>query len=233
MGEVHVGVVPGFLQTEILPAATLNLTRQAQRLTVNYRFGNRTSLLQPLLHGDLDFLIVGIEEDEYASQLVTEPLVQDRNALVVRAGHPILAQPGQRPLGSQAMASALAHHPWLVLSECIPLENMLRQVLRSRGVQFANSVIRTDSFYFFRTSLLASDCIGLTRYDAARLAQKAGHVVELPLASMKGLQLGGSHMIGIVHRREHALSAASKALIKEIRQLTHAAGAAPKSGPTI
>lgn len=71
MGEVNVGVVPGLLQNQILPKATLNLTQRARRLTVNYRFGHRSSMLGPLLRGDLDFVIVGIEDDEYADELVS------------------------------------------------------------------------------------------------------------------------------------------------------------------
>lgn len=212
IGEVNVGVVPGFLQSQVLPTATLNLTRGARSLTVNYRFGTRSSLLQPLLHGDLDFVIVGIEDDEFADELVSEPLVLDRNALVVRSNHPILETFG-------TIGNHLADYPWLVLSECIQLEKMLRQSLRKQGAQFSKSVIRTDSFHFFRTTLIASDCIGLTRYDAARLEKESGNVIELPLDMTHQANLLGSHMIGIVYRRETALSAASMALITEIRKL--------------
>ena len=76
-------MVPGFLQNMVLPKATLNLTRHATRLTVNYRFGTRDSLLRPLLQGDLDFAIVGLEDDENSDKLESRPLLQDRNAIVV------------------------------------------------------------------------------------------------------------------------------------------------------
>ena len=43
--------------------------------------------------GELDFIIVGMaDEDEALDELIAEPLTTDRNALVVSAGHPILAQ---------------------------------------------------------------------------------------------------------------------------------------------
>lgn len=213
IGEVNVGVVPGFLQNQVLPQATLNLTRRARSLTVNYQFGNRSSLLQPLLRGDLDFAIVSIENDEFADELVSEPLVSDRNAIVVRSNHPILETFG-------TIDQHLVRYPWLVLSECALLEKMLRQLVRAQGTPFSNSVIRTDSFYFFRSTLVASDCIGLTRYDAARLEKESGNVIELPLDEAKQAHLLGTHMIGIVYRRETALSTASQALIKEIRNLT-------------
>ena len=104
--------------------------------------------------------------------------LSDRNALVVRAGHPILAQ-------ADALHPALATYPWLVLSECVQLERALRALVRKRGTPFNNSVIRTDSFHFFRSTLTTSDCIGLTRYDAARPETEAGNVVELPLEQAK------------------------------------------------
>lgn len=211
IGEVHAGVVPGFLQSQVLPQATLNLVRGARSLTVNYRFGTRSSLLGPLLRGDLDFAIVGIEEDEFAHELTWEPLVLDRNALVVRKGHPILEPDA---------GTSIADYPWLVLSECTPLEKLLRRQMRENGTPFANSVIRTDSFHFFRSTLVASDCVGLTRYDAARSEKQAGNVIELPLSATDSSTLLGSHMIGVVYRRETQLSTASEALIKEIRKLT-------------
>ena len=213
IGEVNVGVVPGFLQNQVLPTATLNLTRHARRLTVNYQFGHRTSLLPLLLRGDLDFAIVSIEDDDFADELVSEPLVSDRNAIFVRSNHPILETFG-------TIDSHLVHYPWLVLSECSQLEQMLRQLVRAQGTPFANSVIRTDSFYFFRSTLIASDCIGLTRYDSARLEKGTGNVVELPLDKANQAHLLGTHMIGIVYRRDTTLSTASQALIKEIRNLT-------------
>ncbi len=213
IGEVHVGVVPGFLQTRVLPTATLNLTRDARSLSVNYRFGTRGSLLQPLLRGDLDFVIVGIEDDEFSADLVSEPLVLDRNALVVRAGHPILE-------AKEGLYAGLSLYPWLVQSECTPMEALLRRQVREHGSHFTGSVIRTDSFHFFRTTLLASDCVGLTRYDAARLEQEAGNVIEIPLGADAAERLTGSHMIGIVYRRGSSLSMASQALVREIRKLT-------------
>ena len=56
-----------------------------------------------------------------------------------------------------------------------------------------------------------------------RLEKDAGHIVELPLDDARPADLLGSHMIGIVHRRNTALSAASQALIREITTLTEQA----------
>ncbi|MBL0422661.1 LysR family transcriptional regulator [Ramlibacter sp. AW1] len=212
MGEVNVGSTPGFLQSQVLPQATLNLVQAARSLTINYRFGTRASLLQPLLRGDLDFAIVGLQEDEFAEELVSEPLLFDRNALVVRSSHPILR-------AQDAAAASIASYPWLVLSECAPLEKVLRQQMRERGTPFSGSVIRTDSFHFFRSTLVASDCIGLTRYDAARIEKEAGNVIELPLHAADQESWLGTHMIGIVYRRDTEPSTASQALIGEIRKL--------------
>ena len=213
MGEVHVGVVPGFLQNQVLPQATLNLVRRATRLSVNYRFGTRASLIKPLLSGALDFAIVGIEDDEFSDDLVSEPLVLDRNAIVVRSGHPILAH-------ERAIGRHLVDHPWLVQSECVPLEKALGALVRNWGTPFAHSVVRADSFFFFRSTLVASDCIGLARYDAVRVEKESGNVVELPLDEANLAHLLGSHMVGFVRRRDSMPSAASQALMREIAQLT-------------
>lgn len=206
MGTVNVGVVPGFLQSQVLPSATLSLVQRARSLTVNYRFGTRGSLLQSLTLGELDFIIVGIEDNEFMDELIAEPLTLDRNAVVVRAGHPILSSPG-------SLYPQLTQYPWLVLSECIQLERMLRSMLDKRGMASHNSVIRTDSFHFFRTTLTASDCIGLTRFDAARPETEAGNVVEL---SLDGANLLGAHRIGIMRRKDTPPTTAAQALINEI-----------------
>jgi len=222
MGQVQAGVVPGFMQSQVLPAATLKLVQRATRLQVSYRFGTRKNLLQPLALGELDFIIVGMEDDDDAAgELIAEPLTADRNALVVRAGHPILKH-------KEALYRQLPHYPWLVLSDCLPLERSLRTQLQKRGTPFDSSVVRTDSFHFFRTALAASDCIGLTRYDAARPETEAGKVVELPLERAKLL---GAHRIGIMRRRDTPLTTAAQALIREIySQLGQKVPAGMRSG---
>src|SRR5690606_6395225 len=90
---------------------------------------------------------------------------------------------------------------------------------------------RTDSFPFFRSTLLASDSIGLTQFDATRLEEEAGNVIELELDAEKFPNLMGRHMIGIVCRRDTQPSPARQALIKETRSLTAIAATAPTAAP--
>src|SRR5690606_21894405 len=115
-GSVNVGAPPGAgFHTTILPATTLRLVEGERKLSVNYTMGTREQLLPALREGGLDFVLGVIVEDDTSGDLVQEPLFEDRNCVVVRAGHPLtLARPA-------AVADLLAY-TWFVMTESTPLE---------------------------------------------------------------------------------------------------------------
>jgi DNA-binding transcriptional LysR family regulator len=208
-GCVNVGAPPGAgFHTSILPAVTLRLVSGGRKVSVNYSMGTREQLLPTLRQGGLDLVIAVIVEDETTSDLVQEPLFDDRNCVVVRDGHPLLAnQPAD-------IAEVLAY-PWFVMSDSIALERALRTRARAHGLMPLRSVVHSDSSQLLKSAVLAGEAVGLTRYDVGRADIRSGGLCELQL-NLDPDALG-HHTLGLVYRREAELSAASRQLIAEIR----------------
>jgi len=212
LGEVNVGIAPGpGFQNVVLPKATQNLIDHGRNLIINYTMGVLGRLLPALRDGSLDFVIARIDDSPASEDLVQEPLFRERNVIVVRAGHPILQKSLSHP-------APLADYPWVVLSEAGSTVERLRQLLYEHQVPMRKSVVRSDSPLFVKTMFTDSDCIGITRHDAVRFELNEGRLVELVLGSQKDVKaLWQMHTIGLIYRRDAVMSAASRALVDEIR----------------
>lgn len=208
-GSVNVGAPPGAgFHTSTLPAVTLRLVGSGRKLSVNYAMGTREQLLPALREGGLDFIIGVVVDDDSSDDLVQLPLFEDRNCVVVRAGHPLLAlQP--------ADTLHLLGYPWFVMTESVALERVLRAQARTQGAIARCSVVHSDSSQLLKSAVLASDGVGLTRFDVSRQDIRSGVLCEVRLDhSIAAL---GTHTMGVIYRRHAELSAASQQLIAEIQ----------------
>ena len=179
-----------------------------RKLSVNYSMGTREQLLPALREGGLDFVIAVIVEDDTTGDLVQLPLFEDRNCLVVRSGHPLL---GSAPLE----VPDLLAYPWFVMTESVALERALRARARSQGLWPTRSTVHSDSSQLLKSAVLASDGVGLTRYDVSRTDIRSGLLRELRLDH--DVEAQGKHTMGLIYRRQAELSAASQQLIAEIQ----------------
>jgi DNA-binding transcriptional LysR family regulator len=208
-GSVNVGAPPGAgFHSSILPAVTLRLIAGDRKLSVNYTMGTREQLLPALREGGLDFIIAVLVEDDAATDLVQLPLFENRNCLVVRRHHPLLAR-------QVVQASDLMHYPWFVMTESIALETALRAQARSLGLRPARSIVHSDSSQLLKHAVLSGDGIGVTRYDVSREDIRNGVLRELRLDH--DIVAQGRHTMGLIYRRQAELSAASRELIAEIQ----------------
>lgn len=208
-GSVNVGAPPGAgFHTSILPAVTLRVIGGDRKLSVNYSMGTREQLLPALREGGLDFVVGVVVEDDTTGDLVQVPLFEDRDCIVVRPGHPVLQ--GRPPRIGDLLA-----HPWFVMTESVALEGALRAQGRARGLLPARSIVHSDSSQLLKSAVLASDGIGLTRYDVSRNDITSGVLREVDLDF--GFEALGKHSMGLIHRKNAELSAASRELMAEIQ----------------
>jgi len=227
MGEVNVGAPPGpGFHSNILPAATKRLLDGGRRVSVNYSMGTREQLLPALRDGQLDFIVAMVEENETTTDLIQEPLFEDRNSIIVDAGHPLLAR-GALSIGD------LVEYPWVTMSESLQLEKALRAAVHAQGLTLAHGIVRSDPGQFVKALLHSSQCIGLIRYDICRVDTQRGQVTEIRLGEAdESAGMAGLHTMGMVYRREAGLSPASLRLIAEIRAECEAlAGPARPNNP--
>jgi DNA-binding transcriptional LysR family regulator len=209
-GSVNVGAPPGAgFHTSTLPAVTLRLIGRGGRLSVNYSMGTREQLLPALREGGLDFIIGVIANEDGSDDLVQLPLFENRNCVVVRRGHPLL---DRRPVEPRE----LLDFPWFVMTESVALERALRSQARSQGLTASRSVVRSDSSQLLKSAVLASDVVGLTRFDVSRTDIDSGVLCEIRL--QHAIEALGMHTMGLIYRRQAELSAASQLFIAEIQE---------------
>lgn len=213
VGEINVGLPAGIgLNSQVLPAATLPLVSGKSKLVINYVIGTREKLLPLLRQGDLDFAITSIANDEFADELIQEELYAERGAVIVRKGHPLSRQ-------ARVSLAQLGRYPWAVLSDTPQLERNLRNIAFTKSFSFSRGFIRCQSSLLIKSALLDSDLVGFLSHDAARVEIDNGLLCELTLDSPgQARDLLSAHLIGVVYRRDTALSAASLALIGKIRE---------------
>jgi DNA-binding transcriptional LysR family regulator len=209
-GSVNVGAPPGAgFHTSTLPAVTLRLIGRGGRLSVNYSMGTREQLLPALREGGLDFIIGVIANEDGSDDLVQLPLFDNRNCVVVRRGHPLL---DRRPVEPRE----LLDFPWFVMTESVALERALRSQARSQGLTASRSVVRSDSSQLLKSAVLASDVVGLTRFDVSRTDIDSGVLCEIRL--QHAIETLGMHTMGLIYRQQAELSAASQLFIAEIQE---------------
>lgn len=212
-GEITVGLPAGVgFNSQVLPSATLPLVSGKSKLVINYVIGTREKLLPLLRQGDLDFALTSIAQDEFADELVQEELYAERGAIIVRQGH---------PLSGHALVSLnmLGKYPWAVLSNSPHIERNLRNIAFARNYSLSGGFIRSQSSLMIKSALLDSDLVGFLSHDAVRIEVDNGLLCELTLDSVAQTRdLLEAHLIGVVYRRDAALSAASLALIDNIRK---------------
>lgn len=213
VGEINVGLPAGIgFNSQVLPAATLPLVSGKSKLVINYVIGTREKLLPLLRQGDLDFAITSIAHDEFADELVQEELYAERGAVIVRKGHPLSHQ-------SRVTLAQLGKYPWAVLSDSPHLERNLRNIAFTGNFSFSRGFIRCQSSLLIKSALLDSDLVGFLSQDAVRVEVDNGILSELTLESPgPARDILSSHLKGVVYRRDAALSAASLALLNNIRE---------------
>lgn len=210
LGSVNVGAPPGAgFHTSTLPTVTLRLIGGGRQLSVNYSMGTREQLLPSLREGGLDFIVGVIANDDGSDDLVQLPLFENRNCVVVRRGHPLV---DRWPVGY----GELLAFPWFVMTESVALERAMRSQARSQGLMANRSVVRSDSSQLLKSAVLASDAVGLTRFDVSRADIDSGVLCEIRLE--QGIEELGKHTMGLIYRRDAEMSAASRLFISEIQE---------------
>lgn len=217
LGAVNLGTSPGTAFTsDVLAKAILRLSRKGRRLIINSRVGPRDHLLGPLLLGELDFIVTVLTE-RLPAELAQEQLYEDPLIFVVRPGHPLAGRKG-------AGIRDLVRFPWVVPDESA--HESLQHLALSESTAIEQAVMRCNASTLIKALLLSSDFVALVREDMARIDLKNGDICKLSLSrTLRAESFLGAQRMGLVYRSDGALSAASKALIGEIKSFYKPASA--------
>ncbi|MDB5531941.1 MAG: transcriptional regulator, LysR family [Hyphomicrobiales bacterium] len=203
-GEIHIGALRSVANAR-LPDAAIEFSAERPSVTLNIEVDQNATLIEGLTRGRFDFIIGVGEGDLDRLNLDYEPLWSDRLVIVSRAGHPI--EHLRRPA-----AADFARHSWIMPDARTAYRRRLEDYFFSCGVEPPSPAVVCGQLQFIRSMLLKSDHLALLPSDSIEFELNAGllkaHVVNSDFLSRP---------IGLITRRDHVLTRASKEFLPILR----------------
>ncbi|SMC55999.1 LysR family transcriptional regulator [Novosphingobium sp. B1] len=170
-GRVVVGAMP-LSRARWLPETILRFAGAHPGVDVAVVEGSHAELSGPLRDGEVDFMLGALRDAASLDDLSQEAVFEDRPALVMRSGHPLLA--------GAVDGAALAAFPWILPASDTPLRHYWEGMMRAAGAEPPRVGIECGSVLTVRQLLLGSDA--LTLLSPAQLAVEldAGVLATLP-----------------------------------------------------
>jgi len=209
-GRVSVGSVltPA---TSLLPQAIKLLKERSPRTQVAVAVDTSRTMVEQLRAGELDIVIGRISDPSAAAELDFEPLADEPQSLIVRAGHPWLAR-------ADLALDDLAGAAWIMPAGG-RVRDQLMALFIARGLERPFDIIETVSLPLVPRLLVDSDRIVALARELVQPALDAGTLAVLPF----DIKLR-TDVYGIVTRKRHHLSPSAEAMLAALRE---AAGLAP------
>ncbi len=188
----------------LLPMAINAVLLQRPRLAIKVVEGTNEVLMPRLRSGELDLVVGRLPVLRHRSDLEQRRLMQGRIALVVRAGHPLLA----RSLGFDDLRG----YGWILPPPDTTLRRQIDQFFVAEGQYVPPTLVESVSYVTNRGLLAASDMICAMPAEAAGLGVGSA-LAELPLP----LPFGDGPL-GASFRSATSLPPAASALLEALEE---------------
>ncbi len=205
-GRVVFGSLP-FSRTFILPKAINRLRAKYPDIDVITMEAPYAELLSALRCGDIDFLVSALDRDEPDSNLSLETLVNNRPAIVVRAGHPLTKI--ESPTWED-----LAAYEWVLSHKQSPTRHLFEDALAEHGYEPPRYAVQTGSLLITRGILEDTDMVTVLS------AHQIHYEIKLDLLTTIDLPIfSKTRPIGIIRRAQGSIPPAAEELLDEIRRV--------------
>lgn len=201
-GRIVIGAMP-LSRARWLPEAVLRFRKAQPDIDIAVLEGSYSELVGPLRDGEIDVLL-GALRDELPPDLSQEATFEDRPALVMRAGHPILSQPDT--------ARAMGDYPWLLPDRSTPLRRYWEAMFSVLDLPSPHVAIECGSVIMIRQLLIAGDGLTLLSPDQVSVELEAGILASLPPPAPV------RRTIGIITRTGWRPTRAEAALLEKLRE---------------
>jgi len=171
-GRIVVGAMP-LSRARWLPETILRFHAAHPGVAIAVVEGSHAELAGPLRDGEIDLMLGALREAALLEDLAQEPVFEDRPQLVMRAGHPLLAE--AKPMGPQ-----LAGFPWVLPARDTPLRQYWEAMMRAAGAEPPLVGIECGSVLTVRQLLLGSDALTLLSPAQLAVELEAGVLATLP-----------------------------------------------------
>ena len=172
-GRIVIGALP-LSVTLFLPQALNRLFKEQPQVEVSIIDGTYDSLLQKLLHAEVDVILGALRLTSPHAELLQEALFEDSLAVVVRSGHPCLQQPCD--------VADLVRWPWIWPLEATPANQALERIFAAQKLAPPDTRLRATSPSMTRALLLQSDHCALMSRGEALAEQAQGALCMVPLS---------------------------------------------------
>jgi len=204
-GVITVGALP-LARTLLLPMAITSLLKKYPRLRVRSLESTYEELTAGLLSGRVDF-IIGALRTPTGQGLDASALIQDRTAVIARAGHPLASR-------RNLSFDDLQDYPWVLSRAGTPLRILLEQFFRDHGRNPPQPAAETGDLALLRGLLVSSDMITVLSANQLHYEIATGQLAVLPFP-MHGLE----RQIGVTTRAGAYLSPGGDALLAELKSV--------------
>lgn len=170
---LKVGALPS-VAARLMPQVATELARIAPELHLTVADGSHGALTGQLRDGWLDLVIGRLGEPGTMRGLSFTQLYLEEVAVVVRPGHPILADPDLRRIGDWTV---LYPAPWAAIRP------MVERLLIAEEVPLPPHRIETVSGAFGRAFTAQSDAVWLISAGVVEAEVRAGRLVRLPVTT--------------------------------------------------
>lgn len=170
---LKVGALPS-VAARLMPQVAKELARLAPDLQLTVADGSHGVLTGQLRDGWLDLVIGRLGDPDTMRGLSFTQLYLEEVAVVVRPGHPILADPDLRRIGDWTV---LYPAPWAAIRPIV------ERLLIAEGIPLPPRRIETVSGAFGRAFTAQSDAVWLISAGVVEGEVRAGRLVRLPVAT--------------------------------------------------
>jgi LysR family transcriptional regulator, regulator for genes of the gallate degradation pathway len=170
-GRIVLGAMP-LSRARWLPETIARFAAAHPGVDIAVHEGSHAELAGPLRDGDIDLILGALRDEAEVDDLVQEAVFEDRPALVMRAGHPLLT--------ATDPAARLLAYPWLLPGRETPLRRYWEGMIRALGREPPHVGIECGSVIMIRQLLLAGDALTLLSPDQVAVELDAGLLAALP-----------------------------------------------------
>ncbi len=171
-GRIVVGAMP-LSRARWLPETILRFHSGHPGVGIAVVEGSHAELAGPLRDGEIDLMLGALREGVVLEDLRQEPVFEDSPQLVMRSGHPLLAE-------AQPMGQRLADFPWILPARDTPLRRYWEAMMRAAGAEPPDVGIECGSVLTVRQLLLGSDALTLLSPAQLAVELQAGVLATLP-----------------------------------------------------
>lgn len=202
-GTVSVGVGPSWI-TQGLAEAIRRLRAEHPGVHLKILRGMDDGLKTLLRSGELDLALAVLPDTTVETDLVGEPMTQDRYGIIACDTHPLQGRPVRLP--------DLLEYPWLLSNREATITKRLRNIFSVEGLELPAPAIECD-IHAIRFALL--------RYSRYLCVQALDHFHSMGVAGISPLdvdQTAWSRTAGLITRRSGEPNPSAVHLIKLIRE---------------